>query len=208
MEIEVICIPDKMDIVKTAAIAKTAYHSENYIAFENTSYEDASKFLEALIKRKHTSAIEPLQFIFNINGISRVLTHQLVRNRIGFSYMQKSNRRRRKCDAKSIILRNDDNRSVYEDIAEYCIKKYNYLIDVCGEDPDEARRIIPPGLPTEITFTCNARSLRHFLRFRLDKRANWEIRKMAAKIVAILIAEDLAFLIRDILEDFNKKVKK
>ena len=210
MEIEVILMPTEKDIIHAAAIAKTSYHNENYESFKDMKYEDAVTFLVGLIDKGHRSALEPLEYIFNITGVSRVLTHELVRKRIGFSYMQKSLRRRRKFDPKSMILKKEveKDRDIYEEVAAFCIEKYNFLIDKRKNSPDEARRIIPPGLPTEITFTCNARSLRHFLKQRLDKAANWEIRKLAAKIASILIAEGQGFLIRDVLQYFNEREKK
>ena len=179
MEIREIQIPNKGDVVKVAAIAKTSYHSESYSYFENMKYKDATKFLKALIKQGHYSVLEPLQFIFNLEGVSRILTHQLVRNRIGFSYMQKSLRRKRSFNKKdSFIYPESVNKKIYEDTVENLFKIYDHLIEI-GEHPDDARRVIPIGVSTEITFTCNARSLRTFLEARLSKQANWEIRNLA-----------------------------
>jgi thymidylate synthase (FAD) len=207
LDIEVINIPTEKDVINTAAIAKTSYHAGSYDTFKKLSFSDASKFLERLILIGHESAIEPLIFTFNVQGVSRVLTHQLVRHRIA-SYMQKSLRRKRVFTKKDFVyVPHSKNNDLYSDYFEKNIEQYNKLI-AAGEHPDDARRILSMGISTEITFTMNARSLRNFLKLRLDKSANWEIRVLAAKIASILISEGLAFLIRDILIYFNKKDKK
>ena len=54
--------------------------------------EKARKMISAIIKSGHESCIEHATATFEIDGVSRVLTHELVRHRIGFSYSQRSQR--------------------------------------------------------------------------------------------------------------------
>jgi thymidylate synthase (FAD) len=208
VDIEVIKMPTQQDIINTAAIAKTSYHSGNYNdALKKLDFVQSCKFLESLIKVGHESSIEPLIFTFNIIGISRVATRQLRTHRIA-SHMEKSFRRKRKFNKTTFAYPPDsNNKELYEDFFLQSVENYYKLI-AAGETSDDARRVLAEGATTEYTLTINARSLRNFIRLRLDKTANWEIRRLAAKIASILIAEQMAFLIRDILQYFNEKDKK
>lgn len=206
MKVKIIQMPSEERIIQVAAIAKTSYHSENYEYFEkNLTYEEAVKFMKALIKSGHYSVLEPLQIEFNLNGVSRVLSHQHIRNRIGFSYMQKSLRRRRTIKIEDLIYpKNSKNADIYKEAMKDSIEKYELLI-VRGETPDDARRVLPIGVATELTVTCNVRSLRHFLSERLSKKANWEIRKLALRLADAMAWRGLGFLIEDIMVKFDEK---
>ena len=205
MKVKIIQMPSERRIIQVAAIAKTSYHSENYEYFEKIlTYEEAVKFIKALIKSGHHSVLEPLQIEFNLNGVSRVLTHQHVRNRIGFSYMQKSLRRRRIIAIEDLIYpETSKNADIYEAAMKDSIKWYELLLER-DELPDDARRVLPIGVATEITVTCNVRSLRHFLSARLSKSVGWEIRRLALKLADAMAWRGLGFLIEDIMWKFDK----
>ena len=139
-----------------------------------------------LISWNHTGVFEHIKFTFHISGISRSLTHQLVRHRIA-SYLQMSNRHAKpnkndyitppSCEIKDI----NDLDSVgcyYHNIINECYNCYESLIKK-GVPKEDARYILPPAFFTHITVTMNGRSLRHFLKLRLDEHAQWEIRKVA-----------------------------
>lgn len=206
MKVKIIKMPSERRIIQVAAIAKTSYHSENYEYFEKSlTYEESVKFIKGLIKNGHHSVLEPLQIEFNLNGVSRVLTDEHVRNRIGFSYMQKSLRRRRTIKIEDLIYpETSKNADIYEEAMKDSIEKYELLIER-KEDPDDARRVLPIGIATELTVTCNVRSLRHFLSARLSKKAGWEIRKLALKLADVMVWRGLGFLIEDIMFKFDKR---
>ena len=54
--------------------------------------EDAERFLNMILEIGHGSILEHSSITFGIEGVSRSLTHQLVRHRVGCSYSQKSQR--------------------------------------------------------------------------------------------------------------------
>lgn len=54
--------------------------------------EDAERFLNMILEIGHGSILEHSSITFGIEGVSRSLTHQLVRHRVGSSYSQKSQR--------------------------------------------------------------------------------------------------------------------
>lgn len=59
---------------------------------EKVTPEDAEGFLDMILEIGHGSILEHSSITFGIEGVSRSLTHQLVRHRIGCSYSQKSQR--------------------------------------------------------------------------------------------------------------------
>ena len=82
--------PDK--VVATAA--KLCYSSKSVSELVESVTEDEDKtaaFVERLMSYGHMSPFEHLSFTFGIEGVSRTLTHKLVRHRIA-SYSQKSQR--------------------------------------------------------------------------------------------------------------------
>ena len=54
-----------------------------------------------------------------------------------------------------------------------------------GIPAEDARYLLPNGCTTNITITMNARELMHFFSLRCCNRAQWEIREMADKMLAL-----------------------
>jgi len=81
--------PEKL----VASAAKLCYSKSGIDKIESKlTDEGVERFLDMLMDLGHTSTIEHIQYSFGIEGVSRVLTHQLVRHRIGSSYSQQSQR--------------------------------------------------------------------------------------------------------------------
>lgn len=76
---------------KTVAMsARLCYSPVGAAQLEETmSDEQAAKLVRKLVEMGHFSTLEHVTFTFAIEGVSRVLTHQLVRHRIA-SYSQQS----------------------------------------------------------------------------------------------------------------------
>ena len=141
-------------------------------------------FVRNLIKVQHLGVLEHINFTFHVSEISRCLTHQLVRHRIGFSYLQMSNRHA-KPDMNDFVIpkhKNPDVEAVFKTNLYEAYNNYCHLIDELGVPIEDARYVLPPAFFTHISFTVNARSLRHFLELRLAKGAQWEIRELACKL--------------------------
>ena len=82
--------PDGEKLVASAA--KLCYSSTGIAEIEEDLREDTiESFLSLLMDLNHESPIEHISFTFGIEGVSRVLTHQLVRHRIA-SFSQQSQR--------------------------------------------------------------------------------------------------------------------
>jgi thymidylate synthase (FAD) len=115
-----------------------------------------------------------------VEGVSRALTHQLVRHRIA-SYSQQSQRYVSMNRASYIIppsiALDPDAKKEYETLMNQIWKAYAELAQKVPKE--DARYVLPNACNTNITVTMNARELTHFFSLRCCRRAQWEIRKMA-----------------------------
>ena len=143
------------------------------------------------IKAGHESVIEHASATFRVSEVSRALTHQLVRHRIGFSYSQQSQRYVNEDEFGYVtpesIKNHEDGKvlDVYKDIMHTIQKAYKTFIEA-GIKKEDARFLLPNACHTEIVVTMNFRAARNFLKLRLDKHAQWEIRQLANYILSIL----------------------
>lgn len=67
---------------------------------------------------------------------------------------------------------------VYSQSIKYAYDSYQYLLDM-GVAREQARGVLPKALYTQFVFTCNLRSLLHFLQLRTHEGAQYEIRRYA-----------------------------
>lgn len=132
----------------------------------------------------HESPIEHVSFTFGIEGVSRVLTHQLVRHRLA-SYSQKSQRYVDEDAFEFITPHSISKDSIASGLFDAQMKTiqeaYNALVAL-GIPKEDARYVLPNACETKIIVTMNARTLHNFFKQRLCNRAQWEIREMASKM--------------------------
>ncbi|MFD3155596.1 FAD-dependent thymidylate synthase [Haloimpatiens sp. FM7330] len=168
---------------------------------ENLEDEKTAKFLNMLMSYGHESPIEHVSFTFAIEGVSRSLTHQLVRHRIA-SFSQQSQRYVRLDQFKYIVppeIENNEeakkifieamnkDQEAYDKLTE--ILKSKYLKDgmkkLQAEKKaiEDARYVFPNACETKIIVTMNARSLMNFFKHRCCNRAQWEIRSLAEEML-------------------------
>lgn len=143
------------------------------------------KIMNACYKSGHHSVLEFAQFHFHIEGVSRALTHQLVRHRTG-SFAQRS---QRYCSEDgfefvvppSIEKLDNDIRDLYINTIEGIKNAYEALqtFDIPNED---IRYLLPNACCTTIDVAIDFRNLIHFMNERLCTRAQWEIRELAQKM--------------------------
>lgn len=185
-----------------ASAAKLCYSASGLDEIqENLQGERAEKFLNMLMSYGHESPIEHVSFTFAAEGVSRSLTHQLVRHRIA-SYSQQSQRYVKLNQFEYIIPpeieKNHEIKKVFVDAMENSQKAYDKIADVLknkyikdGMDLlaaekraiEDARYVFPNACETKIIFTMNARSLMNFFRHRCCNRAQWEIRELANEML-------------------------
>lgn len=51
-----------------------------------------------------------------------------------------------------------------------------------GVKPEDARYVLPEATKTNLIMTCNVRQLFHIFDMRMDKAAQWEIRRLASAL--------------------------
>ena len=160
-------------------------------------------FIKALIERGHLSVIEHPSATFEISGISRACTHQLVRHRIA-SYSQESQRYVDMSDPEFVvppaITEHIGTRLIWDRFVTQVGVAYGALL-AGGIRKEDARFVLPNATLTRIVVTMNFRQWRHFFKMRCDKHAQWEIRKVAKTILAILYLEAPA-VFEDLYEVF------
>ncbi len=153
---------------------------------EKLNEREVEDFVRKLVKLGHFSALEHVSFTFAVEGVSRVLTHQLVRHRIA-SYSQQSQRYVAERDFEYItpptIAANAEALKRFEALLEEVKGVYNELVDM-GINKEDARYVLPNATETKIVITMNTRSLLNFFSLRCCRRAQWEIRKLADKMLA------------------------
>ena len=152
--------------------------------------DKARKMISAIIKSGHESCIEHASATFEIDGVSRVVTHELVRHRIGFSYSQRSQRYVNEKEPSYVIpeeIKNDERAcNLYIETMNAAWIAYSQLQSL-GFKNEIARYVLPNACCTKICVTADFRAWRNFLKLRLSKRAQHEIRDMANLILDELI---------------------
>ena len=143
--------------------------------------DSARKMIKALIKSGHTAMIEMSSITFKISGVSRVVTHELVRHRIA-SFAQRSQRYVDEKNPSFVIPdeieQNEEAKKLYVEQMESAWNTYKKLQEL-GFKNQISRYVLPNATDTTICVTMNFRALRNFFKLRCSVRAQPEIRKMA-----------------------------
>lgn len=151
--------------------------------------ERVKSVLKTIMKGKHYSALEHASYTFAVDGVSRALTHQLVRHRVA-SFNQQSQRYVQFDGGFEFVTPPsvDNNalaKSEFEKAMAEAAKVYEKLIslDIPKED---ARFVLPNACESKIVITMNVRELLHFFELRCCNRAQWEIRELAHKMLELV----------------------
>ena len=151
-----------------------------------------SEFIKKIMASGHESPLEHVKFTFAIEGVSRALTHQLVRHRVA-SYSQQSQRYVAENDFSYIIppsiKNNKEAMDKFDETMKYVQDAYNQISESLrnkgkkGESVNQdARFVLPQAAETKIVVSMNCRELLHFFKHRCCTRAQWEIRELADKM--------------------------
>lgn len=196
-----------------AAGAKLCYSSAGLNGLlDNLEKANSDKFLKMLLSMGHESPIEHVAFTFGVEGVSRSLLAQLTRHRIA-SYTVKSQRYVKEGqfeyvvppeiesvpEAKALFLKTmEQEQQAYDKLTELLIEKHTKTFLAAGLEMDaaakkaekkaieDARYVLPNACATTLMMTFNARSLYNFFEHRCCERAQWEIRELADKMLALV----------------------
>lgn len=146
---------------------------------------DIERLIRHLRQVRHFSPFEHASFTFAVEGVSRALSHQLVRHRIA-SYSQQSQRYVDEAAFDFImppsIVQNPAARDAFMKAMEEDSAVYRRLVEL-GVPREDARYILPNACETKVVVTMNARALLNFFEHRACQRAQWEIRQLAGMML-------------------------
>lgn len=136
--------------------------------------ENVEKILKIILAGGHSSALEHASYTFAIEGVSRSLTHQLVRHRLA-SFNQQSQRYVQIKNGLDVIKppsvkENSQAIEAFDNAVKICEEAYQKMIDA-GVHKEDARYILPNATETKIVVTMNIRELLHFFSLRCCNRA-------------------------------------
>lgn len=154
--------------------------------------DDSNEYIQNIIAQKHGSVLEHVQVSFIITGVSRILTHELVRHRSGVAISQESMRYVRLTDGvqfpiPSVIEKNPDAASWAFEKIQIMQDWQQELSSLLGveemtsfaekkEATSAMRRFMGDGVATRIGWSANIRALRHVIEMRTSPSAEEEIR--------------------------------
>lgn len=180
-------VPLAYTAARTCYSEKTPQDIWSDIEFGKVSDEKMRALIRSVIESGHGTVIEHISFTFAISGVSRSLTHQLVRHRMGVSFDQQSQRyvkyKHPEYTVPASIAEDGELRGKFSEAVEANVELYRDLLaqEVPAED---ARFLFPNGMQTNLVMTVNLRQLIHMSGLRLCTMAQWEIRKLFALIKA------------------------
>ncbi len=155
-------------------------------------------YLRHILEVGHLSVLEHGSVSFYITGISRSLTHELIRHR-HFSYSQLSQRYFPEKNAAmvepDVIAADPELHAKFQEITEASVAAYTELLAGLekrfAEEPNAtlrrkqarqaARAVLPNATETRIVVTGNYRAWRHFIAMRASEHADVEIRALAVE---------------------------
>jgi thymidylate synthase (FAD) len=165
-----------------------------------------SEYLANILRTRHGSVLEHAVWTVLIEGVSRALTHELVRHR-HLSYSQLSQRYVDESEVAFVlppeIAPEGDAFEIFKKSCERANDDYKALLarieEQVKDEPSAtlrrkrarqtARSLLPNAAETKIVVTGNARAWRHFIELRAGEGADTEIRALAMKLLALLKEE-------------------
>lgn len=182
-----------------------------YMSQKNPAGRPTREYLENIKKQGHGSVLEHATYSLLLEGVSRSLTHELVRHRAGFAYSQLSQRYVDESTANFVMPpaiigdealesswreQMDAAQKSYVALVESLMQRYAWVGDKIHRRKmarEAARGVLPNSTETKIVVTGNARAWRTMLELRSSEGAEQEIRRCAVEILRILQAEAPGF---------------
>lgn len=178
---------------------------------KRTKNADAGKYLDHIKQAAHGSVLEHAQYSFLLYGISRSLTHELVRHRVGTAFSQVSQRyvdgkvlrfvERPEYQANSylhirFLNRIDTAYKDYHTTADTLLEIQNSggMAELIGEKRTDAKKkvqqcarsLLPNETEAPMVFSANVRALRHIIEMRASEGAEIEIRALAVRLFLVM----------------------
>jgi thymidylate synthase (FAD) len=182
-----------------------------YMSQRNPANRTTREYLENIKKQGHGSVLEHANYSLLLEGVSRSLTHELVRHRAGFAYSQLSQRYVDESDAAFVIppailgdealiaawkSQIESAQATYIALVDKLMSRYQWVDDKVHRRKmarEAARGVLPNSTETKIVVTGNVRAWRTMLELRSSEGAEFEIRRMAIMVLRILQQEAPSF---------------
>jgi thymidylate synthase (FAD) len=182
-----------------------------YMSQKNPASRATRDYLENIKKQGHGSVLEHANYSLLLEGVSRSLTHELVRHRAGFAYSQLSQRYVDESQAHFVVPpaivgddplekewreQIDQAQRTYVRLVEQLMQRYGWVGDKVHRRKmarEAARGVLPNSTETKIVVTANARAWRTMLELRSSEGAELEIRRCAVAMLKLLSKETPAF---------------
>src|SRR5690349_7381977 len=167
-----------------------------YMSFARPRPGGNRTYLGHILEVGHGAVLEHSVWNFIVTGISRTLSHELVRHRAGWAYSQLSQRYVDESVAEYVepdcIAADPQLHRLWLEAVAHSHQAYMNLAERLQEtfrdEPDRtlrrklarqaARSVLPNATETKIFVSANARALRHFIELRGSPHAEVEIRKL------------------------------
>lgn len=154
-------------------------------SLDNYSEDEIQGMIDVALEGKSLSTVlECIQFTFQIDGLSRASSHQLVRVRIGSGFSQKGMSDAYYGDADYVIPASIiavGKEKEYKEAIEKSIEVYNELFKL-GVTYQDARFILPHAMTTSLVWTVNFLALRNFCGKRMQRSQSWEMNMLCQLI--------------------------
>jgi len=170
---------------RTCYTAKTPREVWSEIEAGKIQKDQIRAFVQERLKTGHASPLEQVVFWFGISGVSRSLSHQFVRHRIGISFEQQSQRYVKYQEDRLDWVRPRTWEGIpgmkdeYDRLMKEITRVYRLALER-GIPAEDARFVLPNATPTNFQVMVNFAELLHIADLRLCWRAQWEIRRMVA----------------------------
>jgi thymidylate synthase (FAD) len=182
-----------------------------YMSQHNPAKRATRDYLENIKKQGHGSVLEHASYSLLLEGVSRSLTHELVRHRAGFAYSQLSQRYVDESEASFVVppaIAGDEAlegawrsqiesaQAAYVALVADLMERYGWVADKVHRRKmarEAARGVLPNSTETKIVVTGNARAWRTMLELRSSEGAELEIRRAAVALLRVLRDEAPGF---------------
>jgi thymidylate synthase (FAD) len=182
-----------------------------YMSQANPAKRPTREYLDNIKKQGHGSVLEHANYSLLLEGVSRSLTHELVRHRAGFAYSQLSQRYVDESNASFVVppaiagdaaleqrwhTQVESAQKEYVGLVEQLMERYGWVADRVHRRKmarEAARAVLPNATETKIVVTGNVRAWRTMLELRAGEGAELEIRRLAVAVLRLLQREAPAF---------------
>jgi thymidylate synthase (FAD) len=182
-----------------------------YMSQANPAKRPTREYLDNIKKQGHGSVLEHANYSVLVEGVSRSLTHELVRHRAGFAYSQLSQRYVDESNACFVVppavigdekleaawrAQVESAQRTYVSLVEQLMERYGWVADRVHRrkmSREAGRAVLPNATETKVVVTGNVRAWRTMLELRSSEAAELEIRRFAVAMLRLLQREAPGF---------------